>query len=165
MEYLIATPVTALDIMAGKLAPYLAIGLLDAALCAAFSVGWFGVPFRGGLGAFFLTTTLFLIVILGIGYMISVSTRSQLGASQYALLVTLLPTAMLSGFAFPIEEMPAPIRAIAYVVYSRYYVSALKRIFLTGAVTTDLGWQIAAMSLYALVVGFFATRVFRKSLQ
>jgi ABC-2 type transport system permease protein len=165
MEQLIATPVTALEIMVGKLVPYLLIGLIDAALCAVFAVGWFGVPFRGGLGAFFLTTTLFLIVILGIGYMISVATKSQLGASQYALLVTLLPTSMLSGFAFPIDQMPAPIRAITYAVYSRYYVSALKRIFLGGATANDLIAEIVAMTIYALVIGFFATRAFRKQLQ
>jgi len=165
MEQLIATPVTAMEIMVGKLVPYLVIGLLDAALCAVFAVGWFRVPFRGGLGAFFFTTTLFLIVILGIGYMISVATKSQLGASQYALLVTLLPTSMLSGFAFPIDQMPTPVRALTYLVYSRYYVSALKRIFLGGAAINELVPEIAAMTAYALVVGFFATRAFRKSLQ
>ncbi len=165
MEQLIATPVTALEIMVGKLIPYLLIGLADAALCVLFAVGWFGVPFRGGLGAFFFTTILFLIVILGIGYIISVVTKSQLGASQYALLVTLLPTSMLSGFAFPIDQMPAPIRAITYVVYSRYYVSALKRIFLGGAAVKDLLPEIAAMTIYAVVIGLYATRAFRKQLQ
>lgn len=165
MEQLIATPVTSLEIMVGKLIPYLLIGLIDATLCVVFAVGWFGVPFRGSLGAFFFTTTLFLIVILGIGYMISVATKSQLGASQYALLVTLLPTSMLSGFAFPIDQMPAAIRALTYVVYSRYYVSALKRIFLGGAAVNDLVPEIVAMTIYAVVIGFFATRAFRKSLQ
>jgi ABC-2 type transport system permease protein len=97
--------------------------------------------------------------------MISVATKSQLGASQYALLVTLLPTSMLSGFAFPIDQMPAPIRAITYLVYSRYYVSALKRIFLSSAGVGDLVPEIVAMAIYALVIGFFATRAFHKSLQ
>ncbi|HYB90160.1 MAG TPA: ABC transporter permease [Candidatus Binataceae bacterium] len=165
MEQLIATPITALEIMAGKLGPYLLIGLADAAFSAVFAVGWFGVPFRGGRVAFFFVTTLFLIVVLGIGYIISVTTRSQLGASQYALLVTLLPTTMLSGFAFPIDQMPATIRAITYVVYSRYYVSALKRIFLGGAGIPDLAPQIIAMTVYAVVIGYFATRAFRKQLQ
>jgi ABC-2 type transport system permease protein len=164
MEQLISTPVTAMEIMVGKLLPYLFIGLVDAALCVVFAAGWFGVPFRGGLGTYFFITALFLIVILGIGYMISVATKSQLGASQYALLVTLLPTSMLSGFSFPIDQMPAPIRAITYVVYSRYYVSALKRIFLGGAAIRDLIPEVAAMAIYALIIGYFATRAFRKSL-
>ena len=165
MEQLISTPVTALEIMVGKLVPYLFVGLIDAVLCVVFAVGWFAVPFRGSLGAFFFITTLFLVVILGIGYMISVATRSQLGASQYALLVTLLPTTMLSGFAFPIDQMPAPIRAFTYIVYSRYYVTALKRIFLSGAAINDLIPEIVALTIYAVVIGFFATRAFRKNLQ
>jgi len=165
MEQLIATPVTALEIMIGKLAPYLAIGLADAALCATFAVAWFRVPFRGEIGTFFFITTLFLIVILGIGYMISVATRNQLGAGQYALLVTLLPTSMLSGFAFPIDQMPRPIRAITYLIYSRYYVSALKRIFLAGNGLRGLSTEIIALSVYAIVVGYFATSAFRKTLQ
>ena len=165
MEQLIATPATAIEIMMGKLLPYFVIGLFDAALCTAFAVGWFAVPFRGSLGTLFFTTGLFLVVILGIGYMISVATKSQLGASQYALLVTLLPTSMLSGFAFPIDQMPAPIRAITYVVYSRYYVSALKGIFLAGSGVRDLAPEIAAMAVYAGVIVFFATRAFRKSLR
>jgi ABC-2 type transport system permease protein len=165
MEQLIASPVTAFEIMAGKLVPYLAIGLIDAALCSAFAVGWFGVPFRGSLATFFSITALFLIVILGIGYIISVWTRNQLGASELALLVTLLPTAMLSGFAFPIDQMPMPIQAITYLVYSRYYVNALNRIFLAGARINDLVPEIAAMAVYALAIGFFATRAFHKRLQ
>ncbi len=164
MEQLISTPVSAMEIMVGKLLPYLAIGMADAAFCVVLAAGWFGVPFRGGLGTFFFISALFLIVILGIGYMISVGTRNQLSAGQYALLVTMLPTAMLSGFAFPIDQMPAPIRAITYVVYSRYYVSALKRIFLGGAPLRDLVPEMLAMAIYAIVIGYFATRAFRKSL-
>jgi len=80
-------------------------------------------------------------------------------------LVTLLPTSMLSGFAFPIDQMPAPIRAITYLVYSRYYVTALKGIFLAGNGIRDLLPQIAAMTIYAAVIGFFATRAFHKSLE
>src|ERR1019366_5655073 len=91
--------------------------------------------------------------------------QSQLGGNPDALPVTLLPTSMLSGFAFPIDQMPAPIRAITYLVYSRYYVSALKRVFLSSAGINDLVPEVVAMTIYALVIGFFATRAFHKSLQ
>ena len=72
MELLVSTPVTPMELMLGKLAPYFVIGLLDAAFCLGFAVFWFQVPFRGTLGTLFLTTSLFLIVVLGIGYLISV---------------------------------------------------------------------------------------------
>jgi ABC-2 type transport system permease protein len=165
MEGLIATPVSAGEIMVGKLLPYVMIGLFDALLCTALAVGWFAVPFRGTIGTLLVVTVMFLVVILGIGYMISVATRNQLGASQYALLATLMPTTMLSGFAFPIDQMPVPIQAVTYVVYSRYYVSALKKIYLAGAGIWDLWPQILALAIYAGVVGLFATRAFRKTLQ
>jgi ABC-2 type transport system permease protein len=164
MELLISTPVTPMEVMLGKLLPYFAIGLLDAVFCLLFAVFWFGVPFRGALATLFFTTSLFLVVVLGIGYLISVAIRSQLGASQIALLLTMMPTALLSGYAFPIDQMPAPIQAVTYLVYARYYVTILKSIFLKGSGIVDLAAPIAMLALYALVIAFFATRAFRKNL-
>ena len=119
--------------MFGKLIPYLVLGWLDAAFCLVIAALWFGVPFRGTLVALFLTTTLFLVVVLSIGYLISVLIRSQVGASQIALLVTLLPTTLLSGYVFPIDQMPPVIQEVTYLIYSRYYVTIIKAIFLKGA--------------------------------
>ena len=82
MELLISTPVTPMEVMLGKLLPYFGIGLLDAGLCIALALFWFHVPFRGTFFTLFVTTALFLVVVLGIGYLISVSIRSQLGASR-----------------------------------------------------------------------------------
>ena len=96
-----------MELMVGKLLPYFVIGLIDAAFCLLIAVFWFEVPFRGSLWTLFLTTSLFLVVVLGLGYFISASIRSQVGASQIALVATLLPTTLLSGFAFPIEQMPS----------------------------------------------------------
>jgi drug efflux transport system permease protein len=164
MELLISTPVTSLELMAGKLLPYFAIGLADAAFCVALAVGWFGVPFRGQIGTLFLTTLLFLAVVLGIGYAISAAIRSQIGASQVALLFTMLPTAMLSGFSFPIDQMPAVIRAITYIVYARYYVTIVKAVFLKGSGLAQLAFPILGLLIYAVVITFIAARAFRKSL-
>ena len=164
MEVLISTPVTRMEVMAGKILPYFAIGMLDAGLCLAIAVYWFAVPFRGALATLFLTTSLFLIVVLGVGYLISVTVRSQLGASQLALLVTLLPTNLLSGFTFPIDQMPWPVQAITYLVHSRYYVTILKAVFLKGAGLIELAEPISLLALYAAVVAFLAARAFRKTL-
>jgi len=98
MEQLISTPVTALEIMLGKLAPYFVIGLLDTCLCALLGIWWFGVPFRGHWSVFFLSSTLFLLVVLSTGYFFSVVAKSQLAASQISLLATFLPAFLLSGF-------------------------------------------------------------------
>jgi ABC-2 type transport system permease protein len=164
MEQLISTPITPAEVMLGKLIPYFTIGMTDAALCLMMSVWWFEVPFRGTLVSFFVTSALFLIVILGIGFTISAAIRNQLGASMIALLVTLLPTSLLSGYAFPIDQMPKAIRIVTYLLYSRYYVTILKAIFLKGAGVAELGGPIAALTVYAVVIGAFATRAFRKTL-
>jgi len=164
MEVLVSTPVTRMELMAGKILPYFFIGMLDAALCLTIAVFWFEAPFRGAVLTLFVTTSLFLVVVLGVGYFISASIRSQVGASQIALLVTMLPTTLLSGFAFPIDQMPPPVQAVTYLVHSRYYVTILKAIFLKGSGLSDLVWPIAALAVYALAVGILAARAFRKTL-
>lgn len=164
MELLVSTPVHPMELMVGKLVPYFAIGLLDAVFCLVFAIAWFEVPFRGAYVTLLFTTSLFLVVILGIGYLISVAIRSQVGASQIALLLTMLPTTLLSGFAFPIDQMPTAIRAITYFVYSRYYVTILKSVFLKGSGLADLLLPIAALSVYAAAIAYLAARAFRKTL-
>ena len=164
MEVLVSTPVTSAELMIGKILPYFFIGMLDAAFCLAIAVFWFEAPFRGSVFTLFVTTSLFLIVVLGVGYFISARIRSQVGASQIALLVTMLPTTLLSGFAFPIDQMPAPVQAVTYLVHSRYYMTILKAIFLKGSGLGDLLAPIGALVVFALVVGVLATRAFRKGL-
>ena len=164
MEVLISTPVTPSELMIGKVLPYFVIGLLDAAFCMTLAVFWFAVPFRGTLATLLFTTSLFLIVVLGVGYLISVLIRRQVGASQIALLVTLLPTTLLSGYIFPIDQMPWPVRAITYLVHSRYYVTIVKAIFLKGAGLEQLAVPISLLAVYAAVIAYFAARAFHKRL-
>jgi ABC-2 type transport system permease protein len=164
MESLISTPTTPMELLVGKIAPYFAIGMLDAAFCLTLAVYWFAVPFRGALLTLLLTTSLFLIVVLGLGYLISALIRSQIGASQVALLVTLLPTSLLSGYTFPIDQMPKPVQAITYLVHSRYYVTILKSVFLKGSGLEELAMPITLLILYAGVVLFLAAHAFRQRL-
>lgn len=164
MELLVSTPVTPLELMIGKLSPYYAIGMMDAAICLAVAVGWFEVPFRGALLTLFGTTSLFLAVVLSIGYYVSVSIRSQVGASQIALVLTMLPTTLLSGFTFPIDQMPRFVQGVTYLVSARYYVTILKSVFLKGSSAIDLVVPIACLALYAAVIVVLAARSFRKTL-
>lgn len=164
MELLISTPVTPLEVMLGKLMPYLVLGWLDAASCLVIAAFWFGVPFRGTIVALFVTTTLFLFVVLSIGYLLSVMIRSQVGASQIALLVTMLPTTLLSGYVFPIDQMPPIVQKITYLIYSRYYVTIVKALFLKGAGLSELTTPIFFLVVYAAVVMVLASRAFRKHL-
>ena len=139
MEQLIATPVRKLEIQIGKLIPYFVIGMMDTAICAGAAVWWFGVPFRGSWTVLFACSALFLIVVLSLGYFFSVTAKSQLGASQMALLVTLLPTFLLSGFIFPIDQMPIVVQWITRILPARYYVSILRSVFLKGTSVRTVG--------------------------
>jgi ABC-2 type transport system permease protein len=165
MELLVSTPVKPSEVMFGKLLPYLVLGWIDAVFCLALAAFWFAVPFRGTLFTLFATTTLFLAVVLGIGYLISVKIRSQAGASQIALLVTMLPTMMLSGYVFPIDQMPAFLQKLTYLIYSRYYVTIVKAIFLKGADITALAAPILCLMVYAIAVMLLAARAFHKSIE
>jgi ABC-2 type transport system permease protein len=164
MELLISTPVKPSEVMFGKLVPYLVLGWLNAAFCLIIAAVWFGVPFRGTLFTLFVTTTLFLLVVLGIGYLISVAVRNQLGASQIALLATMLPTNLLSGYVFPIDQMPAIIEKLTYLVYARYYVTIIKAVFLKGSDIPALATPIIFLVIYAAAVMLLAARAFRKAL-
>ena len=164
MELLVSTPVKPMELMLGKLLPYFVIGMIDATICLGLAVFWFDVPFRGTLATLIFTTSLFLIVVLCIGYYVSVSIRSQVGASQVALLLTMLPTTLLSGFAFPIDQMPVIIQGITYLVSGRYYVTILKSVFLKGAGVGELALPMLCLGLYAMVLMVLAARSFRKTL-
>ncbi|HUI96666.1 MAG TPA: ABC transporter permease [Xanthobacteraceae bacterium] len=164
MELLISTPVRPSEVMVGKLTPYVVLGWIDAGSCLAVAALWFQVPFRGTLLTLFVTTTIFLLLVLGIGYLMSVLIRSQLGASQIALLVTMLPTQMLSGYIFPIDQMPTLIQNFTYLVYSRYYVTIVKAIFLKGSSLPALAMPTVFLLVYATAVMILAARAFRKSL-
>jgi len=164
MEQLISTPVTPLEIMLGKLLPYVAIGLFDTCICAAMGVWWFEVPFRGHLGVFFLSSTLFMTVVLSLGYFFSVIAKTQLAASQISLVATFLPAFLLSGFIYPIDQMPAVVRVITHIVPSRYYMAILRNVFLKGTGIGLMWRDFFGLALFATVLTVVATRVFRKSL-
>lgn len=164
MEQLVSTPVTRFEVTAGKLIPYFALGVTDIVFCEAIAVFWYGVPFRGSVLMMCLASALFLAVVLLLGYWISAATKSQLAASQFSLIITFLPAFLLSGFAFPIDQMPIAVQAITYLMPARYYLSLVKAIFLKGTGWAPLVPQLFALTLFATIVGRMALRSFRKVL-
>ncbi len=164
MELLISTPVKPSELMFGKLAPYLVLGWIDAAFCLSLAALWFEVPYRGTLFALFVTTSLFILVVLSIGYLLSVLIRSQIGASQIALVATMLPTTLLSGYVFPIDQMPKVIQGITYLIYARYYVAIVKDLFLKGSSIAEMTTPILFLVVYTTAVMILAAHAFRKRL-
>ncbi len=165
MEQLISTPVTPMEIMFGKLTPYMAVGLFDTCVCAAMGVWWFGVPFRGHVWVFFLSSILFLTVVLSMGYFFSVVAKTQLAASQISLIATFLPAFLLSGFIYPIDQMPAVIQVITHAVPARYYMAILRDVFLKGTPIQLMWRDFAGLALFALLLAVVASRAFKKRLE
>jgi len=164
MEQLVSTPVTPLEIMLGKLAPYFIIGMFDVVVCALLALYWFHVPFRGSFVALLISSALFMVVVLALGFFISVVAKNQLAASQMALLATFLPAFLLSGFLYAIEQMPVILQWITRILPARYYVSLLKKIFLKGTATSLLYADLVPLTIFALVLTVLATRSFHKRL-
>lgn len=164
MEQLVSTPVTPLEIMLGKLVPYFVIGMFDVVVCALLALYWFHVPFRGSFVALLISSALFMIVVLALGFFISVVAKNQLAASQFALLTTFLPAFLLSGFLYAIEQMPVVLQWITRILPARYYVALLKKIFLKGTSTALLFADLVPLTVFALLLALLATRSFHKRL-
>lgn len=164
MEQLISTPVRTSEITIGKLAPYFVISLIDASACAAIAVWGFRVPFRGSWAGLLVSSAIFLLVVLAMGFWISVVAKTQLAASQTALVSGFLPAFLLSGFIYPIDQMPLVLRALTHVIPARYYISILKNLFLRGAPVALLWNDLLGLLAFALVIGGLATRALHKTL-
>jgi ABC-2 type transport system permease protein len=165
MEQLIATPVTRVEVVAGKLVPYLVVGMVDVAITTLLGVTLFHVPFRGDVLLFLVLSLLFLTGALGLGMFISAAARSQVLATQIAMIATFLPAFLLSGFMFSIEAMPAPLRLISLIVPARYFLVVTRGLFLKG-IGIDVLWLQAVFMLVFAVIGLaLAVRSFRKELQ
>jgi ABC-2 type transport system permease protein len=164
MEQLISTPVTAMEIMLGKLAPYFVLGMFDTVLSALIAIYWFQVPFRGSWVTLMAASAMFMVVVLSLGFFISVLAKTQFAASQIALLVTFLPAFLLSGFLFSIEQMPIALQWITRVLPARYYVSVLKKIFLKGTPASMLSAELVPLAVFAFVLTLLATHSFHKRL-
>jgi len=164
MEQLAATPVTRLEVVLGKLLPYLGIGLLDVVTSSLLGVLLFGVPFRGSPALLMVLSFFFLLGSLGLGMFISARTKSQLLATQVAMIATFLPAFLLSGFMFAISVMPAALRAVTYLVPARYFLVVTRGIFLKGVGVEVLRVQGLLMVAYAAVGLALAVASFKKEL-
>ncbi len=164
MEQLFSTPVGRLEVVLGKLAPYVVLGLIQVMLVVALGLFVFDVPFKGAMLDMFLVSILFLACMLGQGLLISVVTRNQMVATQVAAISSMLPTILLSGFMFPIENMPSFLQALSLVVPARYYIVAMRGIMLKGNDLTLLWPQALALFIFAGIMVLASTARFKRRL-
>jgi ABC-2 type transport system permease protein len=164
MEQLFSTPVGRLEIILGKLGPNFVLGLFQVLIVLVVGVTLFDVPIRGSVVAVFLVSAVFLMAMLMQGLLISVVTKNQMLASQVAAITTLLPALLLSGFIFPVENLPVPLQAIAAVLPARYFIEALRAIMLRGNGIEDVVPQLLPLAAFFLVMLVLATRRFQRRL-
>jgi len=162
MEAMMATPVTAIELLAGKILPYFALGLASMTLCVLIAVFVFGVPFRGSVTALYALSASFLMPALGQGLLISAATKNQFLASQLALLSAFLPAFLLSGFLFEIGSMPRPIQYVTAIVPARYLIPSLQSVFLAGDIWPMFLRAIAVMLFMGTLMFILAIRNTRK---
>jgi ABC-2 type transport system permease protein len=147
MELLLSTPVRPLEIILGKLLPYLTLGFGAAAAIFVSALTIFGVPFHGSLLLYVLGCLLFLIPCLALGLLISVATRQQQMAMQATMMITMLPNMLLSGFIFPVESMPRLIYYITYVIPGRWFIHISRALYLKDPGLSELAVPFLILAL------------------
>ncbi len=162
MEQIIATPIRKSEFILGKTIPFVIIGFVDVAMITAVAYFWFQVPLRGSLLLLFGATALFLMSSLGFGLFISTISHTQQQAMMSAFFFV-FPTMLLSGFAFPIENMPRAVQWLTYANPLRYYLVIIRGVFLKG-IGADILWpELLGLLVIGAVILAFAIRRFRKS--
>jgi ABC-2 type transport system permease protein len=163
MESLLAMPIQPLEIMIGKITPYIAIGFLQATLILAFGATVFEVPITGSIGLLALLSTLFIATNLSIGYTFSTIAQNQLQAIQMSFMF-FLPNILLSGFMFPFAGMPGWAQVIGEMLPLTHYIRIVRGIMLKGADLYDLHLEALALLALMAVTMTFAVRRFRRTL-
>lgn len=152
MEQVRMAPIGNAEFVIGKTIPYLAISIVSSVLIVIVSGILFGLPMRGSWWLLLLALVLFLTGALGTGLLVSTLADTQEVAFQMALLLAFLPTFLLSGFIFPIANMPAPIQVVTYAIPARYFLIALRGIVLKGIGAHVIAPQLAALAIYSFAV-------------
>jgi len=159
LERLMVTPVGRLEFLVGKMVPVACVGLFDVALITAVGVAWFGVPLRGDIASLLLASVLLLLSTQGLGLLVSAYASTQQQAMMSAMFFV-MPMVVLSGFAFPIRNMPHPVQLLTWVDPLRYYLVVVRDIFLKGGSAADHPFEFAMMALLgAAAVAVSAMRV------
>lgn len=164
LEQLIVTPLKSIELMIGKILPYVSLGYVQMTFLIVSGVLIFDVPVRGSLVLLYLLTGLFITASLGLGLMISNIATNQMQGMLMSVFI-LLPSMMLSGFVFPRESMPDFFFYLGYTVPVTFYLQIIRAILLKGAGISDLWPQVGALILYTVVVLSFSVKKFKKRLE
>ncbi len=165
MELLLATPVSASEIIIGKLIPYFILALADIFMIFIFSIFVFAIPFKGSFLFYVLSCVIYITGALALGLLISVITRKQEQATQIAFAVGILPSFILSGFIFPIENMPLFFRILTAVFPQRWFMQISRSVFLSPSGFFELMMPFLFITCFAVLMIFISIKKFKKDLE
>lgn len=165
MESLVVSPVRKNELMLGKVLPYVLVSFLDVIVVTAIGVFWFGVPLKGSFTFLLVSSFVFLLGAMSIGLLISNIARSSQEAMQTAILATMLPGILLSGFVFPIENMPWILQGLTYLIPARYYLNIMRGIFLKGTGLNYLWPDFSMLLLLSVIIMVASVRRFKKRIE
>lgn len=163
LEMLITTPIRSIELMIGKILPYLVIGLIQVALILGLGYAIFNVPINGGLIQLFIATLLFIAASLTLGLVISTIAKNQLQSMQMTIFV-LLPSILLSGFMFPYEGMPIPAQYIAEGLPATHFMRLIRGVVLRDVQVIDMTYDVIWLSIFTVVGLILASFRFKKNL-
>ncbi|MFC3032788.1 ABC transporter permease [Pseudoalteromonas fenneropenaei] len=163
MEFLITTPIRPIELMLGKILPYIIVGYIQMAIILALGHWLFAVPLNFDIGSLLLVTLLFITASLTLGLLISTKAQSQLQAMQMTVFV-LLPSILLSGFMFPFAAMPTVAQYLAEILPATHYVRAIRAVVLRGAHFSDLQFDMLCLVAFSVIGFIIATLKFKKRL-
>src|SRR4030042_2556180 len=162
METILSLPISADDFFIGKALPYCFIGIVDTLVAILMGQILFGIVIKGNFLLVILASTLYLWVALSLGLLLSMAVKSQLVANQMAILVSWLPSIMLSDFVFPIDNMPLVLRMISYIVPARYFIDILNGLYLRNLGFFYLWFDFLALAVMSVILANLAFRKLRK---
>ena len=162
IQQIFASPLTSSEYIVGKLIPYGLIAFAQMIMVISIGFFWFQVPFQGNLGFLLATAFIFVFCTVGIGLLVSTITRSQLTAMLLALIITMMPSFLFSGFLFPIFTMPYLLQLYTRIFPARYFVELSRGIVLKGGGLEELWLNFSLLLLYTLAVFWLAAWRFRK---
>ncbi|MGI3168007.1 ABC transporter permease [Pseudooceanicola sp. C21-150M6] len=165
LESLFVTPARPLEIVLAKLVPFLAVGLIDLAMCLLAAKFVFDVPIRGSITVIILSSLIYLLVSLALGLVISAVTRNQFAASQVALLASFMPALMLSGFVFDLRNVPVVVQVIGHILPATHFMDLIKTLFMAGDYWPQILSTNAILLAYAAGLIAIATRRMAKRLE
>jgi ABC-2 type transport system permease protein len=164
LEQLVVTPIKPYQLIIGKLAPFFLIGVIDVILVVSFATMIFDLPVKGGVLLLVFLSLLFLMTTLGLGLFISTISRTQQQAMMTAIFFFMLPMVFFSGFVFPIDNMPAIIQYVSYIIPLRYYFVIVRGLFLKGVGLNVLWPQALALLMFGSTILSMSVMRFQKKL-